>query len=84
MDTRHQDEFRVAHIANSWFLGLNGGFAPWAGALIEDLHQAIVIIADEGNEKEAIMRLARVGYDNVKGYLGGGISAWQNAGFETR
>ena len=84
LDTRHQDDFRVAHIANSWFLGLNGGFAPWAGALIEDLHQAIVIIADEGNEKEAIMRLARVGYDNVKGYLGGGISAWKNAGFETR
>ena len=55
LDTRHQDDFRVAHIANSWFLGLNGGFAPWAGALIEDLHQAIVIIADEGNEKEAIM-----------------------------
>jgi hydroxyacylglutathione hydrolase len=84
LDTRHQNDFREAHIVDSWFVGLNGGFAPWAGALIEDLHQAIIIVADEGSEKEAIMRLARVGYDNVKGYLKGGMAAWQAAGFETR
>ena len=65
--------FRDGHIKGSWFIGLNGQFAPWAGALIEDLHQAIVIIADEGKEGEAFMRLARVGYDNVVGYLDGGM-----------
>ena len=80
IDTRHQDDFRDGHIPNSWFIGLNGQFAPWAGALIEDLHQKIVIVAEAGKEEEAIMRLARVGYDNVVGYLDGGIEAWKASG----
>ena len=80
IDTRHQDDFRDGHIPNSWFIGLNGQFAPWAGALIEDLHQKIVIVAVAGKEEEAIMRLARVGYDNVVGYLDGGIEAWKASG----
>ncbi len=80
IDTRHQDDFRDGHIPNSWFIGLNGQFAPWAGALIEDLHQNIVIVAEAGKEEEAIMRLARVGYDNVVGYLDGGIEAWKASG----
>ncbi len=80
IDTRHQDHFRDGHIPNSWFIGLNGQFAPWAGALIEDLHQKIVIVAEAGKEEEAIMRLARVGYDNVVGYLDGGIEAWKASG----
>lgn len=80
LDTRHQDDFRNGHIPGSWFIGLNGQFAPWVGALIEDLHQPIIIIADQGREEEAIMRLARVGYDNVLGYIDGGIQAWETAG----
>ena len=80
IDTRHQDDFRDGHIPNSWFIGLNGQFAPWAGALIEDLHQKIIIVAEAGKEEEAIMRLARVGYDNVVGYLDGGIEAWKASG----
>jgi hydroxyacylglutathione hydrolase len=80
IDTRHQDDFRDGHIPNSWFIGLNGQFAPWAGALIEDLHQKIIIVAEAGKEEEAIMRLARVGYDNVVGYLDGGIEAWKVSG----
>lgn len=84
IDTRDHFAFAAAHIPNAWFIGLNGQFAPWAGALIEDMHQPIVIVAEEGKEKEAIMRLARVGYDNVIGYLEGGMTAWSEAGEETR
>ncbi len=83
IDTRGQEQYRQAHIKGSWFIGLNGQFAPWAGALITDMHQPIVIIADEGKEQEAIMRLARVGYDNVLGYLSGGVEAWKSAGKAT-
>lgn len=80
IDTRPQEAYREAHIKGSWFIGLNGQFAPWAGALIENMHQPIVIVAEQGKEQEAIMRLARVGYDNVLGYLNGGIEAWSKAG----
>jgi hydroxyacylglutathione hydrolase len=83
LDTRHQDDFRKGHIKDSWFVGLDGQFAPWVGALIEDLHQPIIIVAEVGKEREAIMRLARVGYDNVIGYLEGGIETWFNAGKST-
>lgn len=83
LDTRHQDEYRKAHIKGSWFIGLNGQFAPWAGALIHDMNRRIVVIADEGREQEAVMRLARVGYSNVIGYLKGALAAWAGAGFET-
>lgn len=79
IDTRNQEDYRKGHIKGSWFIGLNGQFAPWAGALITDMHQPIVLVADEGKEQEAVMRLARVGYDNVLGYLRGGVQAWQAA-----
>ena len=80
LDTRHQNDFRDGHIKGAWYVGLHGQFAPWVGALIEDLHQPIIIVADEGKEREAIMRLARVGYDNVVGYLAGGMDSWIAAG----
>ena len=64
------------------FIGLDGSFAPWVGALIPDLMQPILIIATEGREKEVVMRLARVGYDNALGYLDGGMQAWKAAGKE--
>jgi hydroxyacylglutathione hydrolase len=80
LDTRNQNDYRDGHIKGSWFIGLNGQFAPWAGALIENLHQAIVVIADQGKEGEAVMRLARVGYDNVVGYLEGGMDTWVKSG----
>lgn len=80
IDTRHQNDFRDGHIKGSWFIGLHGQFAPWAGALIKDMHQPMLIIAESGKEKEAVMRLARVGYDNVLGYLDGAVQAWETAG----
>ncbi len=81
LDTRSPQEFATAHIAGSINIGLDGGpFAVWVGALIEDLKTPILLITPEGREREAIIRLARVGYENCLGYLDGGISAWQNAG----
>ena len=84
LDTRREGEYSEGHIPNAWYIGLHGQFAPWAGALIEDMHQPIVIVAERGKEEEAIMRLARVGYDNVIGYLQGGYEAWVNAGKDMR
>lgn len=83
LDTRHQNEFVKEHIPNSIFIGIDGSFAPWVGALIPDLQQPIVFIAEEGREEEIVTRLSRVGYDNTLGYLKGGISAWKAAGKET-
>ena len=78
LDTRTQKEFIQGFIPNSIFIGLNGQFAVWVGNLIENLNQKIIIIADEGKEQEACLRLARVGYDNCIGYLKGGFATWKN------
>lgn len=80
LDTRNPEVFAKGFIPNSINIGLNGQFAPWVGALILDLKQPILLIAEEGKEEETITRLARVGYDNTLGYLAGGIAAWQAAG----
>lgn len=82
LDVRHQADFMKGFIPNSLFIGLNGTFAMWVGALIEDIKRPIVLIAPEGKEEEAVMRLARVGYDNTVGYLKGGIDAY-NGEFNT-
>ncbi len=83
LDVRHEDDFIKNHIPKSIFIGINGNFAPWVGALIMDVKQPLLIIADTGKEEETITRLSRVGFDNVLGFLEGGIAAWQKAGFET-
>jgi len=80
LDVRTQQEFAKGFIPNSIFIGLNGSFAPWVGALITDIQQPILLVAPKGKEKEAVTRLARVGYDNTLGYLEGGIGAWKSAG----
>jgi hydroxyacylglutathione hydrolase len=82
LDTRTPGEFASSHIPNSIFIGIDGSFAPWVGALIIDLHQPIVFIAAAGREEEVITRLSRVGYDHTIGYLKGGIEAWEAAGKE--
>jgi rhodanese-related sulfurtransferase len=79
LDTRLQDDFIKGHIPNSLYIGLHGNFAMWVGALISDIKQKIILIAPEGQEKEAVMRLARVGYDHAVGYLEGGLKSWGNA-----
>lgn len=83
LDTRNEEDFAKEHIPNSIFIGIDGSFAPWVGALITDIKQPIVIIAPEGREEEVVTRLARVGYDNTLGYLEGGLAAWKAAGSET-
>jgi len=82
LDTRSEDAYRESHIPNSIFIGIDGNFAPWVGALITDLQQPIVFLAEEGREEEVVTRLSRVGYDNTLGYLKGGIEAWKAAGKE--
>lgn len=82
LDVRTEQEFLREHIPNSIFIGLNGGFAPWVGALITDLKQPILLVTPEGREEETVTRLSRVGYDNTLGYLEGGIDAWKKAGKE--
>jgi len=83
LDVRTQQEFVKSHIPGSIFIGLNGGFAPWVGALITDITQPILLVVPEGKSEEAVTRLARVGYDNTLGYLEGGINAWIEAGRST-
>ena len=80
LDTRNAMEFSKEFIPNSISIGLEGQFAPWVGALITDVKQEILLITESGKEEETVKRLARVGYDNVIGYLDGGIEAWKNAG----
>ncbi len=80
LDVRDKWDFVKGYVPGSVFIGLDGSFAPWVGALIEDLNQKIVVIAPTGREEEAVRRLARVGYDNTIGYLKGGFEIWSNAG----
>jgi len=80
LDTRDQQEFNKGYVQGSMNIGLGGMFAIWVGTLIQDLKQPIVLIAEEGRGEEAVMRLARVGYDNAVGYLDGGFATWKNAG----
>lgn len=83
LDTRDPQVFAKGFIPNSINIGIDGNFAPWVGALIPDIKQEILIVADEGREEEIITRMARVGYDYTIGYLKGGFEAWKEAGFET-
>ena len=82
LDVRHQDEFVKGHVPQSVFIGLDGGFAPWVGALIGNVNQPLMIITPEGREEETITRLSRVGFDQTLGYLKGGIEAWKSSGKE--
>ena len=83
LDVRTQEEFVKGHIPRSIFIGIDGGFAPWVGALVRDVKQPILLVADEGRIQEVITRLSRVGFDNTIGYLAGGFDTWQAAGKET-
>ena len=82
LDVRHQSEFIKGFIPQSIFIGVDGGFAPWVGALIKDINQPILLVSEKGREEEVITRLSRVGFDNVLGYLEGSFIAWIEAGKE--
>jgi glyoxylase-like metal-dependent hydrolase (beta-lactamase superfamily II)/rhodanese-related sulfurtransferase len=80
LDVRSAADFGAGHVPGSMNIGLGGQFAMWAGSLIP-LNAAIVVIADTGAQvDESVVRLARVGIENVKGYLEGGVQSWRDAG----
>ena len=82
LDIRSQQDFGKGHIPGAVFVGLDGSFAPWVGALIADVQQPLLLVAPIGKEQEAITRLSRVGFDITLGYLKGGFEAWKKAGKE--
>ena len=79
LDTREELKFSQGFIPNSVFIGLNGRFAEWAGTLLP-FDKTILLVCEPGKERESIVRLARVGFDNFAGYLEGGFRAWLKAG----
>jgi glyoxylase-like metal-dependent hydrolase (beta-lactamase superfamily II)/rhodanese-related sulfurtransferase len=81
VDTRPSDQFGTAHIPRSLNIGLGGQFASWAGTLIPLSRPLLIVAESDEAVLEARMRLARVGHENVIGYLSGGILAWHDAGF---
>ena len=83
LDVRAKEAFAQAHIPGSIFIGIDGSFAPWVGAIIADIEKPILLVSAEGREEETITRLSRVGFDNTLGYLDGGIVNWKKAGKAT-
>lgn len=82
LDTRNAQQFSQGFVPNSINIGVDGNFAQWVGALIPDVKQQILLIAEPGREEEVVTRMARVGFDYCIGYLDGGFEAWKNAGME--
>ena len=82
LDTRKETEFTKGFVPESISIGLNGRFAEWAGSLLP-FDKPIFLVTEPGKEKETIIRLARVGFDKVQGYLDGGYETWKNAGEES-
>jgi rhodanese-related sulfurtransferase len=83
LDTRKKEAFAEAHIPGAWYIGIEDSFAPWVGALIKNLDQPILFLAEEGMEEEVVTRMSRVGYDNALGFLKGGMKTWIEAGYTT-
>jgi hydroxyacylglutathione hydrolase len=79
LDTRRSDLFAAGFVPGSISIGLDGRFAEWAGSILP-FSKPIVLVTAPGEEKESVVRLARVGFDKVQGYLQGGFEAWQQAG----
>ena len=82
LDTRNSADFCKGYIPNAISIGISGDFAPWVGSLIENVNQTIILVTEIGKEEETITRLARIGFDNIIGYLEGGFQAWKNANKE--
>jgi len=75
LDTRVPDLFETGFIPGAVNIGLNGHYAIWAASLF-DLDRRIIIVAEQGKERESIIRLTRVGFSNIRGYLHDGMDAW--------
>lgn len=81
LDTRPAAEFGNGFVPGSISIGLEGRFAEWAGSLLP-FDQEIILVTTPGKEEETVVRMARVGFENVNGYLEGGYPAWEAAGEE--
>lgn len=81
LDVRANDQFAAAHVPGSVNIALSGQFASWAGALLGLSARPVLIAETQPQIEEARMRLARIGLEDARGYLRGGISAWSAAGF---
>ena len=79
LDTRKATLFTEGFIPGSISIGLEGRFAEWAGSILS-FDQRMILVTEKGQEEETIIRLARVGFDKIEGYLEGGFEAWKNAG----
>jgi rhodanese-related sulfurtransferase len=79
LDTRPGEEFTKGYVPGSISIGLDGRFAEWAGSLLP-FDAPMLLVTEVGKEKESIIRLARVGLDNVKGFLQGGYEEWRKSG----
>jgi len=84
LDVRTGDEFAAGHISGSINIALSGQFASWAGSVFGLNARPVLVAATEDQVNEARMRLARIGIEDVRGYLAGGIDAWRNAGFSLK
>ena len=80
LDVRPYAAFGAGHVPGSVNIGLGGQFASWAGTLLDAARPIVLVTEDESQVQEAVLRLARVGLEQVVGYLGGGIAAWDAAG----
>jgi glyoxylase-like metal-dependent hydrolase (beta-lactamase superfamily II)/rhodanese-related sulfurtransferase len=83
IDTRDPNEFAKNHLRGAINVGIDGMFATWAGSVLK-ADVPIVVIATPGRENESIMRLGRIGFDQVRGYLEGGHAALQSAPDKTQ
>ncbi len=79
LDTREAEDFEKEFVKGSLNIGLRGQYAVWVGSLIP-FNKKLVLVTKTGDEEESILRLARVGYENVAGFLDGGVETWKNAG----
>ncbi len=82
LDTRNNKDFYTGYVPQSINIGIAGDFAPWVGAMVGDVKQAIILVTETGLEEETVTRLTRVGFDNIIGHLQGGFEAWKTAGKE--
>ena len=79
LDTRHADIFTEGFVPGSIFIGLEGRFAEWAGSILP-FDKPLILITEKGKEEETVVRLARVGFSKMQGYLNGGFDGWQKTG----
>ena len=82
LDTRKPADFAIGFVPRSINIGIDGQFAPWVGSVIGDVKTPLLLITEPGKEEETVIRLSRVGFDNILGHLKGGFSTWKESGKE--